>query len=123
MALHRVPAESDTLTAVELARHLIARGSNVFVKDYHGDLLLNIAIRNHGADLDLQMLDQTRLGEQLSCKEIGGQTLLQIALAMNPSGERTFKELLKAGSQHHKNTAMPSSLSWEQGHKLINVRK
>jgi ankyrin repeat protein len=76
-ALHCVLADSDTLTAVALARYLIARWFNVLVKDHHGDIPLNVAIRNHSADLDLQMLLRTRPGEQLSCKDDDCQTPLQ----------------------------------------------
>jgi ankyrin repeat protein len=71
-ALHRVLTENDTSTAAELSQYLIARGSDPLAKDLHGDIPLNVAIRHHGADFDLQILLRKQPREQLSSKDLNG---------------------------------------------------
>jgi ankyrin repeat protein len=105
-ALHRVLADSDTSTAAKLAQYLLARGSDVLAKDHHGNIPLNVAIRNQGAESDLQTLLRARRREQLPSKGLDGQTPLQIALALGPGGEHVVEELLNAGAQDHRTSAM-----------------
>jgi ankyrin repeat protein len=105
-ALHYVLAENNTLTAAELAQYLTARGSDPLAKDLHGDIPLNVAIRHHGADLDLQILLRKKPREQLSSKDNNGQTPLQIALARGPAGKSIVEALLAAGAEDHMNPAM-----------------
>lgn len=105
-ALHCVLAETDTSTAAELAHYLTARGSDVLAKDIHGDIPLNVAIRHHSADFDLQILLRKQPREQLLSRDLNGQTPLQIALARGPAGKSIFSALLKAGAEDHMDTAI-----------------
>jgi ankyrin repeat protein len=105
-ALHCVLAENDTSTAAELAQYLTAHGSDPLAKDRHEDIPLNVAIRHHGADFDLQILLRKKPREQLSSKDYNGQTPLQIALARGPAGESIVEALLEAGAEDHMNPAM-----------------
>ena len=105
-ALHCVLAENDTSTAAELAQYLTARGSDPLAKDRHGDIPLNVAIRHHSADFDLQILLRKKTREQLSSKDYNGQTPLQIALARGPAGKSIVEELLRAGAEDHMDLAM-----------------
>jgi ankyrin repeat protein len=105
-ALHCVLAQSHTSTAVELSRYLTARGSNILAKDNHGDIPLNVAIRHHNSDFDLQILLRTRPREQLSSRDLNGQTPLQIAMARGPAGKSIVEALLKAGAEDHESSTI-----------------
>ena len=98
-ALHCVLAESDISTATELARYLTARGANLLAKDNYGDIPLNVAIRHHGAEFDLQTLLRKQSREQLSSKDLNGKTPLQIALARGSAGKSIVEALRKAGAE------------------------
>ena len=100
-APHCVLAERDTSTAAELARYLAARGSDVLAIDNYIDIPLNVAIRHHSTDFDLQILLQIEPRDQLFSQDRNGQTPLQIALARGPTGKSVVEALLKAGAEDH----------------------
>jgi ankyrin repeat protein len=100
-ALHCVFAENDTSTAAELAQYFTALGSDVLASDHHGDIPLNVAIRHHSADFDLQILLRKQSREQLSSKDLNSQIPLQITLARGPVGKSIVEALLKVGAEDH----------------------
>jgi ankyrin repeat protein len=104
-ALHCVLAENDTSTAAELAQYLLASGCDVLAKDRHGDIPLNVAIRHHSADFDLQILLRKKPREQLCSKNNNGQTPLQIAFARGLASKSIVEALLKAGAEDHMDSA------------------
>ena len=84
---------------MEFARYLTARGANLLAKDSYDDIPLNVAIRHHGADFDLRTLLRKQPREQLSSKDLNGETPLQIALARDSVGKSIVEALRKAGAE------------------------
>ena len=87
------------------ARYLTARGANLLAKDNYGDIPLNVAIRHHGADFDLQKLLREQPREQLPSKDLNGKTSLQIALARGSTGKSIVEALRKAETEDHMDPA------------------